>query len=88
MHGDTAGLESADGSSEGDVASRRSSEIHILTEAEKTLERLGEYKAAREVGDAKGRLQSEERKAGEAREGKRSSEALYGKDPQAAEVKA
>lgn len=84
MHGDTAGLEPADGGSTSDAASRRSTEIHLLTEAEETLERLGEYKAAREVGDAKGRLQSEERKAGEARERQRSSEALYGEDPEAA----
>lgn len=85
MNGDSAGLEPTDSSGAIDTRARRWEARNLLREAEATLEALGEYKAAREVGDAGIRLQST-LEADEARERQRRSKALHGEDPQNAEV--
>lgn len=86
MNGDTAGLESTNSRRPRNFGRSRET-LSILIDASTSLEGLGEYKAAREVQDAAIRLQSQLVKdEREARERKRSGEALDGQDPQNAEV--
>ena len=84
MNGDPAGLESADGGSPDDVAVGRET-VSQLRETAALLEKVGEYKAAREVGDAADRYSSfiEASTIGQGVSGR---EALHGEDPQNAEV--
>lgn len=84
MNGDSAGLEPADRSSAaGAVTSRETVSRWKGTAA--ALEIIGEYKAAREVGDAADRLLSFI-EAREVSEGISSRKAAHGEDPQDAEV--
>lgn len=89
MNGDTAGLEPADPGSEVNAQPRGGDATYLLREAEKILETIGEYKAAREVGDAANRLRSElgaQLEASAVSERQRSREALHGQNPPNAEV--
>ena len=95
MHGDTAGLESADPSSPGDPRAIGSGaadqwvtspefQAKLTAEVEgliEWLEQTGEYKAAREVSDALERWKS-------LRQGQRSSQTAHGEAAQNAQVDA
>jgi len=84
MNGNSTGVEQSDARRAVDATDERDWEQTqaVLDAAEKALEEIGEYKAAREVGDARARLKTTRA----ASEGQRSGETVHGVHPQKTQV--
>lgn len=87
MNGDSARLEPTDPSGPDDARASDEDVIALLRDAEAALEAIHEYKAAREVGDAKERLISaafvkQQQDLFASGEGQRGSQAPHGASPE------